>query len=366
MEIMATKLSPGLGKRVLLSRINNVGAVPRYVFDEKAYKKRKVEIGKNSQDSELDSNLVLLALTDGTVIEQRPTLCGALFAHVNVEEVDSAGHTSTDYLVSRVSVLSQLAGWLLYRRFRGAFVQATIDGKDCDVAAMFEKLCLFDLIVGGMFSVCDMKLKKQKKSEKYIPPASSVIRAKPTRTEFDTRSVFVQPALSSAEDICADYEVSETVEPKQKKHKKEKTGGQFIILSDGYSSIDFLNTNHQVFQATTGANHDMKGWVELLLDAKILSLDDKEMLSIHPEAKQLEFYWVVPKHQRCWETRKEKSLLNGDIQDKFLAQKRIIDSAIKKHVHQCVLFIEKEQHIALEVWYEFLPMRVGGDYCLLM
>jgi hypothetical protein len=38
----------------------------------------------------------------------------------------------------------------------------------------------------------------------------------------------------------ADYEVSETFEPKQ---KKQKLGGLFIILSDGYSpSIAFLNT----------------------------------------------------------------------------------------------------------------------------
>jgi hypothetical protein len=87
--------------------------------------------------------------------------------------------------------------------------------------------------------------------------------------------------------------VSETFEPKR---KEQKLGGLFIILSDGYSSsISFLNTTGQVFQATTGTNHDMKGWVEMLLNAKILSLDE-EILSINPEAVKLEFYWVVPKH----------------------------------------------------------------------
>eukprot|EP00978_Attheya_sp_CCMP212_P006624 scaffold15348_cov57-Attheya_sp.AAC.3 len=367
MEIMATKLSPGLDNQVLLSRINDVGAVPRYVFDETAYKERKAEIDTKSQDSELDSNLVLLALTSGSVIEHKPTMCGALFAHVNVEELDSAGHAiSTDYLKRRVSVLSQRAGWLLYQRFRGALAQATIDGKDCDTAAIFKKLSSFDLIVGGTFSVSDMKLKKGKKKHIYIPPASSVIRVKPSRTEQETRTVFVQPALSGVEGImCADYEVSETVEPKQ---KKQKLGGPFIILSDHYSSIAFLNTTRQVFQPTTmGANHDMKGWVELLLDAKILSLDvDKEMLSINPEAEKLEFFWVVPKHQSGWEKRKEKLTVNNDIPNKFLEQKYLIDKAIVKHVHQFVLFIEKEQPVYSELWSHFGPTRGGGDYCLLM
>jgi hypothetical protein len=141
-----------------------------------------------------------------------------------------------------ISVLSQRAGWLLYQRFRGALVQATIDGKDCDTTAIFEKLCSFYLIVGGTFSVCDMKWKKRKKRVKHIhiPPASSVIRVKPSQTEKDTHTVFVQLALLGIESMRADYEVSETFEPKQ---KKQKLGGLFIILSDGYSpSIAFLNT----------------------------------------------------------------------------------------------------------------------------
>jgi hypothetical protein len=364
MEIMATKLSPTLDKRVLLSRINDVGPVPRYVFDEDAYKERKEDIDTKSQDTAVDSDLVLTALTRGSAIAANPTICGALFAHLNVEEVDSTtGHASTNYSVQRVSVLSQRAGWLLYQRFRGAFVQATIDGHDCDTRAIFEKLCAFDLIVGGMFSVSDMRLKKRKKSVKYIPPASSVIRVKPSRTEKETRTVFVQPALLGGESISADYDVSDTFEPKQ---KKKKLGGPFIILSDGYSSIDFLNTTRQVFQATMGSNHDMKGWVELLLDAKILSLDNKEMLSINPEAAKLEFYWVVPKHQSGWETKKEKLPGKDDIPNKFLKQKDIIDKAIAEHVHQFVLFIEKEQPIHSEFWSNFVPMRGGGAYCLMM
>jgi hypothetical protein len=162
----------------------------------------------------------------------------------------------------------------------------------------------------------------------------------------------------------ADYEVSETFEPKQ---KKQKLGGPFIILSDGYfSGISFLNTTGQVFQATMGTNHDMKGWVELLLDAKILSLDE-EILSINPEAVKLEFYWVVPKHQSGWETTKEKLPVNDDTPNKFLKQKDIIiDKAIVKHVHQFVLFIEKEQPFHSEFWSNFVPMCGGGEYCLLM
>jgi hypothetical protein len=87
-----------------------------------------------------------------------------------------------------------------------------------------------------------MKWKKRKRRVKHIhiPPTSSVIRVNPSQTEKETLIVFVQLALLDIESMRADYEVSETFEPKR---KKEKLGGLFIVLSDGYSSsIDFLNT----------------------------------------------------------------------------------------------------------------------------
>lgn len=363
MEIIATKLSPEMDKRELLNRINNVGPVPRYVFDDNAYKKRKEEIDRKSRDSKVDAAIVLTALTQGTAVGDDPTLCGALFAHMNVEERNAAGASFTDYTAQNISVLSQYAAWLLYQRFRDAFVQATIKGQDCDTRAVFEKLSSFDLIVGGLFSVCDMRLAKRKKSVKYIPPASAVIKVKPSRPEKETRKVFTRPALLGERSMSTDYDASESFEPKQ---KRQKLGGPFIILSEGYSSIDFLNTNRQVFQATMGANHDMKGWVELLVDAEILLLSDKGILSINPKAKELEFYWVVPKHQTAWESKKEKVPTKDDIPATFLKQKKIIDAAIARHVHQIVLFIEQVQPVQSEFWSTFVPIRGGWESCRFM
>jgi hypothetical protein len=117
--------------------------------------------------------------------------------------------------------------------------------------------------------------------------------------------MFVRPALSGDEFIRPNYKVQESYEPKAKKTKQ--TWGASIVLSDGYSAIDFLNTIHQVFQATTcmGADHhDMKGWVHLLLDAQIIFLDNNGTLKSNAQPKTLNFYRVVPKQQRGWASRK--------------------------------------------------------------
>ena len=373
-EIMASKLKPELDHKTLLKRISDVGPVPRYLFrDDATFEQRKKEIYRKGsiENSHIDESLVLTALTDGTAVSDEPSLCGALFAHVNVESTDAK---STNYQQQRVSLLSQFAAWLLYKRFRSAFVQATIQGQDCDTTAVFEKLCAFDLIVGGNFNVANMKSTRSVTTVKHFKPATSVIRVMPSRNETETQDLFVRPALLGVSSITADYEVSESqsclYEPRA---KKRKLGPPFIALSDGFAAIDFLNTGRQVFQATMGSDHDMKGWVDLLLDAKILSIDDGGKLGISATAKPLEFYWVVPQHKIGWASRKPKVPTKLDIPKKYLDEKHVIDLAIERYVRQFVLFIEKEQPLQSEFWSkmeEFWsklnPLEGGGDRCLLM
>eukprot|EP00978_Attheya_sp_CCMP212_P030917 scaffold115211_cov41-Attheya_sp.AAC.2 len=363
-EIMALKLNPELNHKLLLKRISDVGPVPRYLFrDHDCFESRKKDIIDKGAISEIDEAVVLKALTDGTAVSNNPSICGALFAHVNVETTAADGVKSTNYQLQRVSVLSQYAAWLLYKRFRGAFVQATINGQGCDTTAMFEKFCAFDLIIGGNFKVANMKLATRPTKVKHIPPAASVIRVMPSRNQTDTRDLFVKPALLGVSSISTDYEVSESYEPPP---KKMKLGSPFIVLSDGFSAIDFLNTNRQVFQTTVGADHDMKGWVDLLLDATILKLENNGKLTINAKSEPLEFYWVVPNGKAGWATRRPKTTIKTDIPKKHLNQKDVIDQAIAKHVCQFVLFIKKVQPRNSEFWSKVVPLQGGGDNCILM
>jgi hypothetical protein len=361
---MASKLKPELNHKLLLKRISDVGPEPRYLFrDDAAFENRKSDIYRQGATSKIDEAHVLTALTDGTAVSDDPSLCDALFAHVNVETTDADGVKSTKYQHQRVSVLSQYAAWLLYKRFRGAFLQATINGQDCDTTAVFEILCAFDLIIGGNFKVANLKSATRPTKVKRIAPAASVIRVMPSRNETETRDLFVKPALSGLSSISTDYEVSESYEPPE---KKRRLGPPFIVLSDGFSAIDFLNTKRQVFQATMGADHDMKGWVDLLLDATILTLEKSGKLTINAKAEPLEFYWVVPNDKAGWATRKPKIPTNADIPKKYLNQKDVIDQAIAKHVCQFVLFIEKEQPRQSAFWSQLVPLHDGGDKCILM
>jgi len=139
------------------------------------------------------------------------------------------------------------------------------------------------------------------------------------------------------------------------------------VLSDGFPAIDFLNTDRQVFQATIGANPDMKGWVDLLLDAKILSLGDGGKLTIIPNAQPLEFYWVVPEdRQGSWAKRKPKVPKKDDIPQKYDKQRAMITQAIERHVHQFVIFIEKDPPVQSEFWSAWNPIVGLRDSCLLM
>eukprot|EP00978_Attheya_sp_CCMP212_P022491 scaffold67140_cov53-Attheya_sp.AAC.2 len=73
--------------------------------------------------------------------------------------------------------------------------------------------------------VCNMKWKKRTKRVKHIhiPPASSVIsiRVKPSQTEKENRTVFVQWALLSIESMRVDYEVSETLSQNKRSQSLE-------------------------------------------------------------------------------------------------------------------------------------------------
>ena len=354
-EMMSKKLNPDLDRGELLKRISDVGPVPRYIFrKDKSFEQRKknIELKGARNNTDIDEALVLTALTNGTAVSESPTLCGALFAHVNIETTDDKGVRSTNYEEQRVSVLSQYAAWLLYKRFRSAFVKAIMDIGDCDTTAMFEKLCAFDLIVGGTFKVA--KMGANRLTVRHFAAASSVIRVMPSRSGEETRKVIVKPALSGESRIATDYKVSEAFEPPS---KKRKVGPPFIVLPDGLSAIDFLNTDRQVFQATMGGDHDMKGWVNLLLDANILSSGNKFKLEINKKTEPLEFYWVVPRHKVSWEKRKPKTLTKSDIPEKYRNQKALIDEAVEKHVRQFVLFIEQEQPRQSEFWYDWRPLR---------
>ena len=355
-EIMAGKLQPDMDPKTLHRRISYVGAAPRYLFRDDSFEERKKEIEEKAGtlNKEIDEDLVVRALTNGAVVSQNPTLWGALFAHVNIETTDSCGATR-NYEEQRVSILSQYAAWLLYKRFRSALVQATITGGECDVTAVFEKLCAFDLSVGGTFKVATMKQKTNRISIQQIKPAASVIRVMASRSNGETRVRFVQPALKGDTSISTDYEAYDP--PK----KKMKVGPPFIVLSDGYAAIDFLNLHRQVFQVTMGSDHDMNGWVDLLLDAAILQRDKKGKLKIAAGAKQLDFYWVVPEHKKGWATRKPKLPTKADILKTDAKEKSVIDAAITKHVCQFVLFIEREQPQYSEFWSSLDVMRGRAD-----
>lgn len=144
--------------------------------------------------------------------------------------------------------------------------------------------------------------------------------------------------------IFADYEVSElqsdVYEPSA---KKRKLGPPLVVFLDGFAAIDFLNTDRQVFQVTIGSDHDMKGWVDLLLDANILSNNMEGVLEISANATPLDFYWVVPQHKNGWMGRKPKIPTKHDIPTHYWKQKSVIDLAIQRYVRQFVLFIEEEQ-----------------------
>jgi hypothetical protein len=215
---MASKLKPELNHKLLLKRISDVGPVPRYLFrDDACFDGRKKDIYRKGATSEIDEAVVLTALPDGTAVSDDPSLCGPLFAHVNMETTDADGVKSTNYQQQRVSVLSQYAAWLLYKRFRGAFVQATINGQDCDTTALFEKLCAFDPIIGGNFKVANMKSATRPTKVKHIAPAASVIRVRTSGNEAETRDLFVKPALLGLSSISTDYEVSDSYEPPEKR-----------------------------------------------------------------------------------------------------------------------------------------------------
>lgn len=360
-EIMAKKLAPGLGEKVLLSRMNDVGPVPRYLFrEDKEFRNRKADIIEKAKLLEdTDEDLVVQALTKGSTITNNPTLCGALFAHVNVYE-----DNVTDYRQQRISVQSQFAAWMLYQRFRNALVRATIAGEECDTRAVFEKLCAFDLIVGGYFKYVNMATKSEAQGLMELKPTSSVIRVLPSRPNPETRALFVKPALMGQSSFVTDYKAIESPEPPTKKPKI--SGPPFIVLSDGFPAIDFLNTARQVFQATVSDDHDMNGWVDLLIDAEILSLDNKGKVKINPKAKPLEFYWVVPKHRVNWAKKKPKMPTNADFTDKYRRDKDVIDKAITKHVRQYVIFIGDAQPRQLEIWSSLIPLQGIGERCLLM
>lgn len=75
LEIMTPKLKPDLDRKVLLSRINDVGPVPRYVFcDEAFFQDRKSEI--ESTGGGIDDELVVPALTNGRVLTSTATIYG--------------------------------------------------------------------------------------------------------------------------------------------------------------------------------------------------------------------------------------------------------------------------------------------------
>jgi hypothetical protein len=91
-ETMALKLKPKLNNKVLLKRISDVGPVPRYLFDDDAaFVIRKNDIDRKVDKIEINERVVVKALTDGTALSDDPSLCGALFAHVNVETTDADG-----------------------------------------------------------------------------------------------------------------------------------------------------------------------------------------------------------------------------------------------------------------------------------
>jgi hypothetical protein len=110
----------------------------------------------------------------------------------------------------------------------------------------------------------------------------------------------------------------------------------------------------------------MKGWVDLLLDATVLWVDESGKLTINAKAKPLEFYWVVPKEKFGWATRKPKVPTKTDVPKLYRNQKDVNDLAIVKHVHQFVLFIEKEQPRSSEFWSKLIPLQGGGERCILM
>mmetsp|Transcript_35825 Transcript_35825/g.86421 ORF Transcript_35825/g.86421 Transcript_35825/m.86421 type:complete len:602 (+) Transcript_35825:49-1854(+) len=364
-EVMATRLAPDLNKATLHRRMSDVGPVPRYVFSDANYESRKKIITEKAGpvNQDIDGELVLNALTGGAVVSEKPTLCGALFAHVNVERTDSDGNTVVDYSQQRVTLLSHHAAWLLYKRFRSHLVQATITGEECDVPTVFENICAFDLITGGTFKIVAMGDRNKTKTRQVLP-AQSVIRVKKSRSNTETRKEFVQPALMGRKEITADFEASETYGPPSR--KKRKIGPSLIVLSDGYAAIDFLNLDRQVFQATIGNDHDMKGWVNLLLDAQILTQKKSGRLEIAKEAKPLEFYWVVPSHQSGWETKQPKIPRKSNIPLKFAKEKGVIDDAVTRFVRQFVIFIEKEQPQHSEFWSTFDLFHGGGKSCLVM
>ena len=110
----------------------------------------------------------------------------------------------------------------------------------------------------------------------------------------------------------------------------------------------------------------MRGWVNLLLDAGILTHNNSGRLEIAKQAKPLEFYWVVPNHQTGWGTRKPKVPTLADIPQEYAKDKKVIDQAIEGYVRQSVIFIEKEQPHYSEFWSTFDVFHGGGKSCLVM
>jgi hypothetical protein len=73
----------------------------------------------------------------------------------------------------------------------------------------------------------------------------------------------------------------------------------------------------------TESDHDMKGWVDLLLDARILSVYDGGKLEISANAKPLEFYWIVPEHKTGWVAKKPKIPTKQDIPQKYRQENNV-------------------------------------------
>ena len=328
LKLISLEKGDTIDSGVIDQRANKVGEAPRYIFAKTLYNRRVKRIQERAKL--LDADIVRSAFTDRAV-ERNGTVAGCFFAHINNFSVDG----SSDYSIPNIRYLSRFSVATIYEAHRStmlsAMAQATNDG-----GGLFELLAGWDVHTGGDFVVREMVYTREKSAEGAQESEAKQAILKSTRStlslEAQSKTKFLLP------DTPTEITRTGCVQPLLQFGEAPFVAATFVGLSKCYPAIDYIGKRRDVYQATTGNDHDRNGWIELLVDAGIL-VSEKSPLAVAEDAKDLTFYWVVPAWKEDKWSNAAKTLRRKDCSGLSTRDIAVANKALRDHVVQRVLLI---------------------------
>ena len=312
---------------VIDHRANLVGEAPRYIFQLSLHTKRVKSIGECAKL--LSDDVIRSALTDGSV-SRNGTLAGCFFAHINVSEGGIY-----NYSRQTIRYLSRFSMAAVYENNRTTMLSA-MEQTTSDGGGLFELLAGWDIHTGGDFVVRRMVYPADKSSEKS-QDESEAASVKSTKSilwlEGKSVTKFLLPDTPTqiTRTYCVQPLLRDGAVPLIE-------GARLVGLSKCYPGIGYIGQERDVYQATTGDDHDRNGWVELLVDAGIL-VSTKSPLAIAKDAKVLTFYWLVPSWKDSKWANTAKTLRKNDCSGLTPKDIAVANEAVRKYVVQNVVLI---------------------------